>query len=334
MSPQSKGIERCTSPPAPTLGRTAEPAILLAVQSKLWRAGLVIALVTTNGDTSLAQAAHDPSQPVTTDLASVDTAYPPSTAELAFPSHGSRLNGFMYLAQGKGPHPTIVLLHGFPGNERNLDLAQVFRRAGMNVLFFSYRGAWSSAGTFSFANALEDVRSAIGYVRADSSVAAFRSDPGHVILIGHSMGGWLALMQTAVDSSIECAAALDFWNVGDDGRRMQRDRTLDSSETVYNTWVTAPGGPIHADGKTLSAEMKRHAEAWDPIRLAPALARHSLLIISTNANDSHQNLVAGLRAAGARRVTALQWKTDHSFSDRRIQLARTIVDWLQERCSR
>jgi len=316
------------------LGRTPEPAILLAVHSNLWKAALVIALVTTNREALLAQAAHDPSDPVTTDPAIVDTAYPPTTAELAFPSHGSRLNGFMYLAQGKGPHPTVVLLHGFPGNERNLDLAQAFRRAGMNVLLFSYRGAWSSAGTFSFANALEDVRSAIGYVRKDSSVAAFRSDPGHVILIGHSMGGWLTLMQAAADSSIECAAALDFWNVGDDGQQMQRDRAVDSSETAYNTWVTAPGGPIHADGKALSAEMKRHAETWNPIRLAPALARHSLLVISTNANDSHQKLVAALRAAGARRVTALQWNTDHSFSDRRIQLARTIVDWLQERCSR
>jgi dipeptidyl aminopeptidase/acylaminoacyl peptidase len=294
----------------------------------------VIALVTTKGETSLAQAAHDPSAPVTTDPAIIDTAYPPSTAELAFPSHGSRLNGFMYLAQGNGPHPTIVLLHGFPGNERNLDLAQAFRRAGMNVLFFSYRGAWGSGGTFSFANALEDVRSAIEYVRADSSVAAFRSDPAQVILIGHSMGGWLTLMQAAADSSIECAAVLDFWNVGHDGQRMQRERAVDSSETAYNTWVTAPGGPIHADGKALSAEMKRHAETWDPIRLAPGLARHSLLIISTNANDSHKKLVAALRAAGAPRVTALQWKTDHSFSDRRIHLARTMVDWLRERCSR
>ena len=51
------------------------------------------------------------------------------------------LAGMMLGANGQGPHPTIVLLHGFPGNEKNLDLAQSLRRAGYNVLFFHYRGA-------------------------------------------------------------------------------------------------------------------------------------------------------------------------------------------------
>src|SRR4029453_8317257 len=45
-----------------------------------------------------------------------------------------RINGFVYLASGDGPHPTVVLLHGLPGNERNLDLAQAMRRAGANVV--------------------------------------------------------------------------------------------------------------------------------------------------------------------------------------------------------
>ena len=99
---------------------------------------------------SLAQVSRRPADPVTADPApGVDTAYPPSTEELAFQSQGSRLNGFFDLANGKGPHPTVILLHGFPGNERNLDLAQALRRAGMNVLFFHYRGAWGSGGTFS-----------------------------------------------------------------------------------------------------------------------------------------------------------------------------------------
>jgi pimeloyl-ACP methyl ester carboxylesterase len=99
----------------------------------------------------------------------------------------------------------------------------------MNVLFFSYRGAWGSGGTFSFTHALEDVASTIHWVRADSSVQAFGIDSKRVILAGHSMGGWLALMGAAADSSIACIVALDFWNVGGDGRRMRSDRQLDSN---------------------------------------------------------------------------------------------------------
>jgi uncharacterized protein len=296
---------------------------------------MVLVLLTAAPGLSTAQANSGRSDPVTTDPAQVDSTYPPTTEELGFLSHGARLNGFFYLAAGKGPHPTVILLHGFPGNERNLDLAQALRRAGMNVLFFSYRGAWGSGGTFSFEHALEDVAAAIAFVRRDSSIAAFRVDPRRVSLIGHSMGGWLALMHAAADTSVACTVALDFWNVGDDGRRMPTDRQLDSSATAYTTWLTAPGGPIHADaGSTLVTEMKTHGDAWDPVRLGPALARRPLLLISTTANETHSHLVAALHAAHANRLTAVQWRTDHGFSDRRIGLARVIVGWLGKDCKR
>ena len=45
-------------------------------------------------------------------------------------------------------------LHGLPGEERNQDLAQVLRRAGYAVLLPHYRGAWGSAGIFSFRHCL------------------------------------------------------------------------------------------------------------------------------------------------------------------------------------
>ena len=97
--------------------------------------------------------------PVRMDAARGD---PPATSpELQFQSEGAHLNAVAYLAAGAGPHPTVLLLHGFPGNERNLDLAQAIRRAGWNVFFFHYRGAWGSGGEFSFGNALEDVRAVI-----------------------------------------------------------------------------------------------------------------------------------------------------------------------------
>ena len=275
-----------------------------------------------------ASAAHDP---VVNDPARGDTLYPPNTAELSFQSHGSRLNGFFYLAQGGSPHPTVILLHGFPGNERNLDLAQSLRRAGMNVLYYDYRGSWGSAGTFSFAHTLEDVAAAMEFVRSDSSVKAFRVDPTRITLLGHSMGGWLALMSAAADSSIACSVALDFWNVGEDGREMSSDRKADSTATAYIQSVSGAGAPLSADGLALAAEIKAHDNEWDPIRSAALLRARPLLLISTTANQSHQRLTAAVRQGSTNRLTALQWKTDHGFSDRRIRLAHTVVEWLQQR---
>ena len=282
----------------------------------------------------LAQTASAAQDPVVNDPARTDTLYPPNTAELSFPSHGSRLNGFFYLAQGGTPHPTVILLHGFPGNERNLDLAQSLRRAGMNVLYYDYRGSWGSAGTFSFAHALEDVAAAMEFVRSDSSVKAFRVDPERITLLGHSMGGWLALMSAAADTSITCSVALDFWNVGRDGREMSSDSKADSTATAYIQSVSGAGAPLSANGLALVAEIKAHRDDWDPIQSAALLRARPLLLISTTANQSHQRLTAAVRQGSTNRLTALQWKTDHGFSDRRMRLAHTIVGWLQQRCLR
>jgi uncharacterized protein len=282
-----------------------------------------------------AQVSSRSADPVIADPIQVDTAFPPRAAELAFLSKGSRLNGFLYLAGGKGPHPTVILLHGFPGNERNGDLAQALRRSGINAFIFSYRGAWGSGGTFSLEHSLEDVASAIDFVRSDSSVRAFGIDPRRVSLVGHSMGGWLALMGTAAaGSSVACAAALDFWNVGADGERMRTSATPDTSLAAYAKWVTDPGGPLRAENGSqgLFAEMREHAADWNPESKAAMLAARPLLILSSTNVDAHNGLVRALEAAHAQQVTALLWKTDHGFSDRRIKLARTIVDWLHRRC--
>ncbi len=305
----------------------------MALRSGLCPVLLSLGLLAGTSLSSSAQTRPSAGDPVTSDPIAVDTAFPPSTQELAFQSKGSRLNGFFYLAPGKGPHTTVILLHGFPGNERNLDLAQDLRRAGMNVLFFDYRGSWGSGGTFSFAHALEDVASAVTYVRTDSSVKAFRIDPRRLIFLGHSMGGWLALMEAAADSSIRCSVALDYWNVGGDGQRSQRDRQFDSTQTAYATWLTAPGGPLHADGRqSLSDEMKAQGKRWDPATSAAVLSSRRLLIISTTANESHPALLAALQAAHAPDVTGIVWKTDHGFSDRRIRLGRTVVGWMRKHC--
>jgi pimeloyl-ACP methyl ester carboxylesterase len=77
-----------------------------------------------------------------------DASHPATNTQLLISSHGSEMNALFLLASGDGPKPTLLLLHGLPGNERNFDLAQAIRRAGWNVLTFTYRGAWGSEGRF------------------------------------------------------------------------------------------------------------------------------------------------------------------------------------------
>src|SRR5271169_6043087 len=118
---------------------------------------------------------------------------PASMQSFQIPSHGALINAFVYVAAGEGPHPAVVLLHGFPGNERNLDLAQDIRRAGWDVLYFDYRGSWGSSGDFSFSHSIEDTAEAVDYLRQPETAKLLRLDASRIVLIGHSMGGFMAV---------------------------------------------------------------------------------------------------------------------------------------------
>jgi pimeloyl-ACP methyl ester carboxylesterase len=268
------------------------------------------------------------------DPPAVDAAHPPRLAEIAFRSAGERLNGLLYVAAGAGPHPVVLLLHGNPGNERNLDVAQAVRRAGYTVLYFDYRGNWGSGGTFSRTHALEDVAAALHWVRSPAVARQFGVDTSRVALVGHSMGGWLALMSAAADPKVACVGSLDARNVGAYGRQLQRDRSADSALVAANDSLTAPGAPyrVEGGGAGLVAEMKANAERWDVTGHARALSDRPILLAAATFKADQDSLVAALGRAGARRVTARAWPTDHSFSDRRLALAGTVVGWLRSSC--
>ena len=278
----------------------------------------------------LAATAQRP-DPVTRDPVVRDRVFPPSMDELAFESGGSRINGFIYLAQGKAPHPTVVLLHGYPGNERNLDLAQSLRRAGMNVLFFDYRGSWGSGGDFSFANAQEDVATAVGWLRSPELAAKYRIDPRRIALVGHSMGAWLALLGAAADTSISCVGAIEIADMTRRAAAARRDTASDGL-AGYTASLTQPGGPLHADATSLIKSLETNAVHWDLTKRAPELAARTILLLDNDKNTDHAALVQAFRDARAKHVTTYVWPTDHSFSDQRIAMSRTVVTWLQQHC--
>lgn len=252
--------------------------------------------------------------------------------QLSFDSHGSRLNGVAYLAAGAGPHSSVLLLHGFPGYERNLDLAQAYRRAGWNALVFHYRGAWGSSGDFGFGHVLEDVHSALAFLRSDAQAEAFRADPDRIALVGHSMGGWASLMTASEDAALLGAASLAGWNVGMEGQLVaQHPREQAWLLGMFDGSLAPLRG---TDSEPLLEEARAHGAAWDLVERAAKLAGLRLFIAAGSRDAEvaparhHAPLIAALREAGAARLTELVLETDHAFSDHRIALARATIDWL------
>src|SRR5947208_660286 len=146
----------------------------------IFAASLALALVPSAAEAATAScSAVDPPR---------DAAHPTHNQQLLIPSSGVGLNAVLFEAAGMGPHPTVILMHGLPGNERNLDLAQAIRRCGWDVLTFTYRGAWGSPGDVSISHAMEDTAAALAFARSPEAVK-LGIDPRHIVLAGLSMGG-------------------------------------------------------------------------------------------------------------------------------------------------
>ncbi len=184
-------------------------------------AGFVVAIGLAGFGSLHAQKAACSPAAVTADPTPVDTAYPPVMRAVLIPSAGVRLNGVLYVAQGRGAHPTVVFLHGFPGDEKNADLAQAVRRAGFNALVFYYRGAWGSPGIYSYSHALEDVSAALSWLREPATADSMRVDPERLILVGHSFGGFVALYTAATTEKVAAVAALAPVDLGTRGATMR-----------------------------------------------------------------------------------------------------------------
>lgn len=241
---------------------------------------------------------------------------------LHIPSGGVEINGVAYLAAGPGPHPTIVICHGWPGNEKNLDLAQALRRAGWNAITFNYRGAWGSPGNFRFAQNPEDARAVLAMLRQPDMAARLGIDTSRIVLAGHSMGGWVTAKVASDEPGLAGAILISAANMGLLGR-MPDDRLL--AQAAGNSEGLAGTSPA-----IQAAELREKAAAFDVRANAAGLARQPLLVLTSDdgLKPMTDPLVTAARAAGGR-VSEHHQPTDHSWSDARLTLARKIYDWLK-----
>lgn len=281
---------------------------------------LVLALVLG----SLAPVAQTRTLPAVNSDPSPDKSAPAGMGEVTIPSHGSNLNGLVYIAQGAAPHPVVILLHGFPGYEQNLDLAQSIRRAGWDVVFFHYRGSWGSQGDFSFSNAQDDVDSAIAWVRVPDNAQRYRMDPQRIVVIGHSMGGFMAASGAARDPKVLGLAMISGWNIGATAR----------DEKIFSLWrsnAVREMGPLRGcTPDSLREEIKSNQERLDYDNFASALRTRSVLVITSNDHlqGAGDAFVAAVKKAGSTRVTSMHMDTDHPYSDHRIALQNAVIEWL------
>jgi pimeloyl-ACP methyl ester carboxylesterase len=257
-----------------------------------------------------------------------DARFPARNRQLVIPSGGSDMNALLFAAQGAGLKPTLILLHGLPGNERNLDLAQALRRVGWNVLTFSYRGAWGSGGNFSLRNALEDGQAALDFARSEEG-RKLGIDPRRIVIGGHSMGGGIATLVAARNQGLAGLVLLDAWNIGKSGSDIAAGGQKARSEFIAGA-DDFGHALVGATPASLADELALLDRRWNLLSATEALRALPVLSIYATHGGAGDNveLVEALKRAGNVRVGGIEMDSDHAFADHRIKLAQVIADWL------
>jgi len=254
---------------------------------------------------------------------------------VTFESKGANIRGLFYKASGVKPLPTVVLCHGFPGNDTDvLGLGERLMEEGFNALAFNYRGSWGSGGLFKDANSLDDVVSAIRYVKSSFAVQELNVDPSRIALIGYSYGGGMALLGSLNDASVKRVVALAGGNLGEAGRMMeQSDEFRQAIEKSIEEGASNSG--VRVNPKETIAELLADLDKYDLVKHADGLSSKDILIIGgwrdQEADIEHHilPLFRALQRHGAKEVQIEILDTDHSFTNVRSQMADRIVSWLK-----
>ncbi|MEO6528558.1 MAG: alpha/beta hydrolase [Gemmatimonadaceae bacterium] len=267
--------------------------------------------------------AQQPARAITADPPR-DTVHPARSQVLHIPSGGVKVNGLAYVAAGAGVHPTLVIFHGLPGNEKNLDLAQAVRRAGWNAITVNYRGSWGSPGVFRFDNTLEDADAVLAFLRDSGTAQSLGVDTRRLVVAGHSMGGWVVARTASHDHALLGAIMISPADMGRVGEQSRSDAVKLAADNMESLAGVTPESM--ADDLLRGASRRRLADA------APGLARVPLLVLTSDDGlaPHADSLVQAVRARGNSRVATVHAPTDHSWSDRRIMLQVEVIRWLQQ----
>jgi predicted alpha/beta-fold hydrolase len=219
---------------------------------------------------------------------------------------------FAMLAEGETKKETVILLHGLPGHERNLDIAQELRRNGKNVIYFNYRGAWGSQGDFLYSNCIEDVGKVIDFLSTTENSEKYRVKLNSFILFGHSMGGGIALLSGANDHRVKKIAIYPPYLLED-----ATEEGLTSTKNYFESLFM-----LNINFHQFKQDILSNKYKLKILNFKEGLSSKHLMILDEN--ERNKNWINQLN-----NVEYILMETDHSFSDKRVELIKKIKKWIE-----
>jgi len=156
-----------------------------------------------------------------------DTATPPRATVRIPAAAGQEIEAWVYRPQGEGPHPAVVMAHGFAAVKAGglQPFAERFCREGFTAIAFDYRQWGGSSGApreeVSVPRQREDYRTVIDWAIADPQV-----DTTQIFIWGTSFSGLHAVEIAATDTRLRGAIAQNPLVDGLAGTRMAEPTRL------------------------------------------------------------------------------------------------------------
>lgn len=253
-----------------------------------------------------------------------DMTSPASSTELFIPSGNSKIAGLIYTANGLQKHPTLLLLHGYPGNERNLDIAQVVRSRGWNVIYFDYRGSWGSQGKFSFKNCVEDVVNVVSFCNKYQD--SLKIDTSNIVLFGHSMGGWVCLKALQELPTIKKGFALSTWDIAKDFKNVSNEKEMLSIANDPN--IAGKYFVLNTYLKDLYTPVLQDKTYFNLLNDAKSLGDKQIIMIDEHEKNSQ--LAEKIKESNKLYFDYSVWQTDHSFTNKRASLINKVLAFIEK----
>ncbi len=255
---------------------------------------------------------------------------------ITFESENSALKGWFFPARGKGPFPTAVLLHGFPGSERDvLGLGSALMRADMNALAFNYRGTWGSEGLYTAGNSLQDTYASLDFIQSKKIVKKYAVDINRIGIIGYSFGAGMAVLGALADQHVGKVANIAGADLSVLARLMKADEQFRSQFEAGLAKDLSDSGARSPGAQACLAEVIEKAEQFDLVAHAKELASKDIYLIGgwqdldAVVETYALPLYRALQANGAEHLRIKIYNDDHGFARVKKRLQQCIVAWMK-----
>jgi len=250
--------------------------------------------------------------------------------------NGVTLDAKFYPSVNTAGGPSVILLHGFPGNQSSpLGLAQRLNSAGFNVLVFNYQGSYLSEGNFSFDSSIGNVTAAFNFLIEPGNQTRYKIDTSRIFVCGYSFGGTIAIESAMYNYKIR-----NIISIANDDHSVSLKKAAADPEFLENYMQFVgksfgPAGPFRGDLKVLMDYNIQNIDRYDLVRNAGKLASKKVLFIvgwqdiTSPIEINTLPLYRKLLQLNPEHTSIIGFESDHRFGSVIDDLANTIIDWVK-----